>query len=101
MIDAYPVLNLKDAKLPRLLAHGTVENALGGIFRDGIVPGRLLTRGGRDEAHLLRIDAPDNIGGKPPTQFQRIDFVGLQLTMSSGFRTAEFVPRFQTLSATT
>ena len=67
MIGTYPVLNLRDARLPRLLAHGTVENALGNMFHDGIMPGNFLTKSGRDEVHFLKIDAPDNIGGKPPT----------------------------------
>jgi hypothetical protein len=34
--------------------------------------------GGREEVHLLRINTPCDLGGKPPTEFPRIDFVGLQ-----------------------
>ena len=54
------------------------------------MPGDLLSKGGRDGVHFLRIDTPADIGGKPPTLFRRIDFVGMN--DSSGWRaTSQFV----------
>ena len=62
----HPALSLKDANFPRLLAHGTVEEAISSIFQDGLVPGNLLSKGGRDEVHFLRIDTPIPISVGPP-----------------------------------
>ena len=48
------------------------------FFQNGLIPGNRLKRAGRDEVRFLRIDAPNDLGGKLPTQCPRLDFVGLQ-----------------------
>ncbi len=60
-----------------ILAHGTSVDAPGCFFAEGIVPGHGLRKGGRDAVHVLPIETPANVGGRPLTELQGIDFVGL------------------------
>ncbi len=61
----YPALSLKDARFPAISAHGTREEALGGVFQNGLIPGNRLKRGGRDEVPFRRIDVHNDLGCNP------------------------------------
>ena len=63
----HPLLLPDQPDFPLILAHGTLVDAVGEIFTEGIAPGRWLRRGGRDEVRLLPIETPAEVGGQPTT----------------------------------